>query len=76
MVSDAVVVAVNPPALVPVIVIVAVVREAFPDALTRSVELVPVTVVGVNVGVTPNGSPVTESVTASVKLPVRVMVTV
>ena len=76
MVSDAVLVAFGTPTLVPVIVIGAVVRDAFPDALILRVELVPVTDAGLKLPVTPDWSPVTVSATAPVKPPLRVIVTV
>ena len=70
------VVAVGAPALVPVIVSVKVPRCALPAAMSVSVELVPVTVDGLNVPVTLDGSPLTESATAPEKPADRVMVTV
>src|SRR5437868_6899010 len=69
-----VVVAVGAPALAPVIVKVTVVRCALSAALIVSVEPVPVTVDGLNVPVTPEGSPLTESVTAPEKSAVRAIV--
>jgi hypothetical protein len=71
-----VVVFVGAPALVPVIVSVRVARCALPAAVIVSAELVPVTDEGLNVPVTPDGSPLTESATAPEKPAVRVMVTV
>lgn len=63
------------PADVPVSVSVAAPNAAFAAAVTVSVELVPLVVVGESVAVTPVGAPVTASATLPVRL-LRVMFTV
>jgi hypothetical protein len=76
MVSDTVAFAVGAPALVPVIVSVNVLRWALPGALIVSVELVPVTVEGLNVPTTARGSPLSDRDTAPERPAVRVTVSV
>ena len=64
------------PAPVPVIVSVLAPRVVPFATVTVSVELVPVTDAGLNVAVTPDPWPVTESATAPENPPLRVIVTV
>src|SRR4029079_8442097 len=55
---------------------VRVLRVAFPATVIVSVEVVPVTDAGLDVAVTPEPCPLTESATAHEKPPARVIVTV
>jgi hypothetical protein len=64
------------PGLVPVTVTVEEPVAADPEAESVSVEVVPVTLAGLNNAVTPAGNPVADKVTAPAKSPDRVIVTV
>ena len=76
MVSDTVVLAEATPVPVPVIVSVLVLRVAVLATVTVSVEVVPVTDAELNDPVTPVPCPLSDSATAPVNPPVRVIVTV